>query len=132
MNMDTEQIRPVLAWMKTTDLVEVVYKKAGAGFALTTDQAPAPIPGGSLPASRFTPVASDGVGVFQWAEPGKARRAEEGLDVAEGDVLAVLVSGSGAIKPVKAPCAGRIAKIFADAGEAVEYGRPLFLLEPRS
>ena len=34
--------------------------------------------------------------------------------------------------PVKAPCAGRIAKCFADAGQAVEYGRPLFLLEPRA
>jgi biotin carboxyl carrier protein len=130
--MDTNPIRGVLDWMKETDLVEVAYKKEGKGFSLSTTQAPAQIPGGTVPASRFVPVASDSVGVFQWSEPGKARGADEGRDVAEGDVLGVVVSGSGAAKPVKAPCAGRVAKCFADAGQAVEYGRPLFLIEPRA
>jgi biotin carboxyl carrier protein len=130
--MDTTQIRSVLDWMKSTDLVEVAFKRSGQGFALSTADAPAAISGGSMPASRFVPVASESVGVFQWAEPGKARRAEEGTDVAAGDVLGVVVSGSGAPSPVKAPCAGRVAKCFAEAGEAVEYGRPLFLLEPRA
>ena len=129
--MDTNSLRPILDWMKATDLVEVVYKKGGKGFALGSAEAPAAIPGGTMPGSRFVPVASDSVGVFQWAEPGRARRAEEGADVAEGEVLAVVVSGSGAAKAVKAPCAGRVGKCFADAGQAVEYGRPLFLLEPR-
>ena len=130
--MDTAQIRDVLAWMKSTDLVEVAYKSSGEGFALSTADAPAAISGGAMPASRFVPVSAESVGVFQWAEPGKARKAEEGTDVAEGDVLGVIVSGSGAAAPVKAPCAGRVAKCFAEAGEAVEYGRPLFLLEPRA
>lgn len=130
--MNTDMIRPVLDWMKKTDLVEVVYKNGVAGFSLSTTEAPAAVPGGSMPASRFVPVASESVGVFQWAEPGKARTAEEGVDVAEGDALCVVVSGSGAARTVKAPCAGRIAKCFADAGQAVEYGRPLFLLEPRA
>ncbi|MDE2141308.1 MAG: hypothetical protein KGL74_13930 [Elusimicrobia bacterium] len=130
--MDKNLLRPVLDWMKGTDLVEVAYKKDGRGFALSTKEAPAAIPGGSMPASRFVPVAAESVGFFQWAEPGKPRKAEEGADVSEGDVLGVIVSGSGASKPVKAPCAGRVAKCFADAGQAVEYGRPLFLLEPRA
>lgn len=130
--MNTANIRAVLDWMKTTDLVEAAYKNGSGGFALSTTEAPAAVPGGSMPASRFVPVASESVGVFQWAEPGKARTAEEGVDVAEGDALCVVVSGSGAARTVKAPCAGRIAKCFADAGQAVEYGRPLFLLEPRA
>jgi biotin carboxyl carrier protein len=130
--MDTTQIRAVLDWMKATDLVEVAFKRAGDGFSLSTADAPAAISGGSMPASRYVPVASESVGVFQWAEPGRARKAEEGTDVAEGDVLAVVVSGAGTAAPVKAPCAGRVAKCFAEAGQAVEYGRPLFLLEPRA
>jgi len=129
--METAQIQAVLKWMKSTDLVELAFKRGGQGFALSTAEAPAPIPGGSMPASRFTPVSSESVGVFQWNEPGKARKAEEGVEGAAGDLLGVVVSGSGAAAPVKAPVAGRIAKCFADAGEAVEYGRPLFLLEPR-
>jgi biotin carboxyl carrier protein len=130
--MDTKQLGVVLDWMKATDLVEIVFKRSGQGFALSTADAPAAISGGAMPASRFVPVAAESVGVFQWAEPGKARKAEEGADVAAGDVLGVVVSGSGAPAPVKAPCAGRVSKCFAEAGEAVEYGRPLFLLEPRA
>lgn len=128
--MDHKELRDVLDWMKGTDLVEVVYKKEGRGFSLSTTDGPAPVPGAGMPPSRFVPVASESVGLFQWSLPGKPRRAEEGASVAEGDVLAVVVAGSGAAKPVTSPCAGRIAKCFADAGEAVEYGRPLFLIEP--
>ena len=129
--MDTAKVKAVLDWMKGTDLVEVAYRRQGAGFALSSSEAPAAIPPGTLPPARFVPVVSDSVGVFQWSEPGKARRAEEGGAVAAGDVLGVVVSGSGAGKPVKAPCAGRLAKALVDAGDGVEYGRPLFLLEPR-
>lgn len=130
--MDTKAVREVLEWMKGTDLVEVAYKKAGAGFALTTADAPPAVPAGNLPAPRFVPVVSESVGVLQWSAPGSARKAEEGTIVAEGDALAVVVGASGASKPVKAPTAGRIAKVLADEGQAVEYGRPLFLIEPRA
>ncbi len=129
--MDTKQIRPILDWMKTTDLVEVSYKKGDCAFAFSTKDAPVPPPAGDQMTSRFVPVSSEAVGVFQWAAPGKPRTCEEGGDVTANSTLAVIVSGSGAAKPVLAPCAGRVAKIFADAGEAVEYGRPLFLLEPK-
>ena len=129
--MDTKKIRSILDWMKTTDLVEVSYKKGDVAFALSAKDASAPIPEGDRMASRFVPVASDAVGVFQWAAPGKPRISEEGCEVATNAILAVIISGSGTAKPVLAPCAGRVAKIFADAGEAVEYGRPLFLLEPK-
>ncbi|OGS41084.1 MAG: hypothetical protein A2506_01190 [Elusimicrobia bacterium RIFOXYD12_FULL_66_9] len=129
--MDSEQLRPVIDWLKTTDLVEVAFRKNGKGFALTTPDSAPRVAEGVLPPSRFLSVAAEGVGVFQWEEPGKARLAEEGSSVAEGAVLGVLVSGSGASKPVKAPAAGRVAKCFAEAGQAVEYGQPLFLLEPR-
>ena len=129
--MDTAQIRAVLDWMKSTDLVEVAFKRSGRGFALSTVDAPAASLGGAATARRFVPVTAESVGVFQWAEPGKARKAEEGTQVLAGDVLGVVVSGSGAPAPVKAPCAGRVAKCFAEAGQAVEYGRPLFFLEPR-
>lgn len=128
--MDKE-LRDVSDWMKTTDLVEVVWKKGAKGFALSGPDAPSTnLSAPPLPASRFLPVASEGVGVFQWSEPGKARKSEEGAAVAEGAVLGVVVTGSGASKPVKSPVAGRVCKVFIEAGAAVEYGQPLFLVEP--
>ncbi len=129
--MDANPIKAVADWMKTADLAEVVYRKDGKGFSLTalgagdhpTLAAPA------MPSARFTPVASDGVGVFQWSEPGKARKTEEGALIAAGDAIGVIVTGSGAFKPVRASQGGRVAKLFIDAGQAVEYGQPLVLLE---
>lgn len=126
-----KDLRDVSDWMKTTDLVEVAWKKGSKGFALAGADSPsAGFSAPPLPASRFLPVSSEGVGVFQWSEPGKARKAEEGVAVAEGEVLGVVVTGAGASKTVKCPVAGRVAKVFIDAGQAVEYGQPLFLVEP--
>lgn len=131
--MDSTPIKAVADWMKTADLAEVVYRKDGKGFSLTafgagdhpTLSAPA------MPSGRFTPVASDGVGVFQWSEPGKARKTEEGAEIAAGQPVGYIAGGSGALKPVLATQGGRVAKIFVDAGQAVEYGQPILLLESR-
>jgi len=131
--MDASPIKAVADWMKTADLAEVVYRKNGTGFSLTALGAgdPATLSAPAMPSGRFTPVASDGVGVFQWNEPGKARKADEGVELAAGDVIGIIVAGSGASKPVVAAQAGRVAKIFIEAGQAVEYGQPLLLLEHR-
>lgn len=131
--MDASPIKAVADWMKTADLAEVVYRKGGTGFSLTalgTGDHPT-LSAPPMPAGRFASVASDGVGVFQWSEPGKARKTEEGVEIAAGDVVGVIVTGSGGSKPVVSPHAGRVAKIFIDAGQAVEYGQPLLLLEIR-
>lgn len=126
-----KDLRDVSDWMKTTDLVELAWKKGARGFSLAAPDATSlNLSAPPLPASRFLPIVSEGVGVFQWSEPGKARKADEGAAVAAGDVLGVVVSGAGAAKPVKAPAAGRVAKAFVEAGQAVEYGQPLFLMEP--
>ncbi|MDO8757599.1 MAG: biotin/lipoyl-containing protein [Elusimicrobiota bacterium] len=131
--MDASLIKDVADWMKTADLAEVVYRKNGTGFSLTALGAhdPAQLSAPAMPSGRFFPVASDGVGVFQWNAPGKARKADEGVELAAGDVIGVIVSGSGASKPIVAPQSGRVAKLFIDAGQAVEYGQPLILLESR-
>jgi biotin carboxyl carrier protein len=131
--MDASPIKIIADWMKTADLAEVVYRKNGTGFSLTALGAhdPAQLSAPAMPTGRFIPVASDGVGVFQWSEPGKARKAEEGADLAVGDIIGVIVSGAGVAKPIAAAHAGRVAKIFIDAGQAVEYGQPLLLLETR-
>ncbi|MEK7233089.1 MAG: biotin/lipoyl-containing protein [Elusimicrobiota bacterium] len=131
--MDASRIKDVSDWMKTVDLAEVVYRKNGTGFSLTALGAhdPAQLSAPAMPPGRFIPIASDGVGVFQWSEPGKARKTEEGTEIATGDIIGVIVTGAGASKPIAAAHAGRVAKIFIDAGQAVEYGQPLLLLESR-
>jgi biotin carboxyl carrier protein len=131
--MKHDDARAAADWMKGTDLVEVAYRKDGEGFALAAAGAadgPA-LAAAPLPAPRYAPAVSEGVGVLQWSEPGKARAVDEGTTVAEGQVVAVVVPGSGAPRPVKAPVAGRVAKVLAEAGQAVEYGSPVLLIETR-
>lgn len=130
--MDAAPIKAVADWMKTADLAEVVYRKNGTGFSLTALGAhdPAQLSAPPMPRGRFSPVASDGVGIFQWSEPGKPRKTEEGSELAAGDVIGIIV-GSGASKPLIAAHCGRVAKIFVEAGDAVEYGQPILLLESR-
>lgn len=123
-----DALKAVTDWMRSTDLAEIAYRKNGKGFALTA--AGAEEAAAALPAGRFSPVASEAVGVFQWSAPGRPRTAEEGAEVAAGDVLGVVETASGS-KPVKAPAAGRVAKILVDAGQAVQYGQPILLLETR-
>jgi len=128
--MKTEQLQQVMTWIKSTDLVEVSYKSGDAGFSLATHE-PVPQPHYPIPASRFQAVTSPAVGVFQWSALGKARQAEEGVEVREGDTLGIVDGGRGQTTPVKAPCGGRIARVFAEGGAPVEYGQALLFLEPR-
>jgi biotin carboxyl carrier protein len=127
--MGTEQVKTVLEWMRQTDLVEIRFQEGGRGFSLSTAESLSQ-PNYPLPAARFTPVVSPAVGVFQWAQPGRARGAEEGSPVAEGDLLGLIETAPGKTTPVKAPCAGKLARVFAEAGKAAEYGQPLFFIAP--
>ena len=128
--MKTENLQEVLAWLKTTDLVEVQYKAEGEGFSLATAEAPA-LPNYPIPQSRFQPVTAPAVGIFQFSALGKARKAEEGVDVAEGETLGLVEVAKGKTAPVTAPCAGRVAKVFVEGAGPVEYGQVLLFVEPR-
>ena len=130
--MNTPELQGVMEWLKTTDLVEVSYHEGagGAGFSVATSEAASPS-GDRFP-SRFIAVTAQAVGLFQASPLGKAKPAEEGRSVAEGDVLGFIDGGGPKAKPVVAPAAGRLARVFVEPGDPVQYGQPLFFLEPRS
>lgn len=128
--MRTERLQEVMSWIKTTDLVEVKYQQEGEGFALCTNESQ-PQPNYPIPQSRFTPVCAPAVGLFQFSEPGRARKIEDGTEVAEGETLGLVELAKGKTEPVKAPCAGRLARVFAESGAPVEYGQVLLFIEPR-
>ncbi|MFA6002512.1 MAG: hypothetical protein WC881_00435 [Elusimicrobiota bacterium] len=125
--MNTQRLKPVMEWIRTTDLVEVGYRDGHDGFELRTAQAAA-LPSAAFP-DRFVPVCASSVGVFQPNEPGRPRLGEEGRTVSSGDVLGVIDTGLGRTHCVKAPCPGRVAKVFVEPGRPVQYGQPLFFLE---
>ncbi len=123
--MRTAEIEKVLSWIRTTDLVEVGYREKGNGFSLSTPEAPrAP----SVLESPFQAVCSPAVGVFHPSRLGEARKAE-GSAVSQGELLGVVETARGSSQ-VKAPCSGRLARVFAEAESPVGFGQPLFFIEP--
>lgn len=127
--MDTTTLSAVLAWMRTTDLAEVAFKRGGEGFELSADQAPS-APSGGFPEARVVAVPSPEVGVFRAAPLGRSPRAQPGDEVSAGDNLGVVDTGSVAVE-VKSPASGRLVSAAAEEGKAVEYGQPLFFIQPR-
>jgi acetyl-CoA carboxylase biotin carboxyl carrier protein len=101
----------------------------------------APAPAGSV-ASAAAPVVTDVVpsgmvtveapmvGTFyrapsQTAEP----YVNEGDVVKEGQILCI-IEAMKLMNEIESRASGRIVKIFVENGHAVEYGQPLFLIEP--
>lgn len=55
--------------------------------------------------------------------------AAEGADVAAGDTLVVVESMKMEI-PVTAPLAGRVTRLLVAAGDGVDEGQPVAVIEP--
>ncbi|MBI5202274.1 MAG: biotin/lipoyl-binding protein [Elusimicrobia bacterium] len=126
--METRRLQEVLTWMRGTDLTEVSYRKGDDGVEVKLEGRNS-VPSAAFPATTLLPVSSTGVGLFRWSAPGKARKANEGASVAEGDLLGLLETGAEPVE-IKAPAAGRLVKVLVDDGKPVEYGQPLFLIAP--
>jgi acetyl-CoA carboxylase biotin carboxyl carrier protein len=77
-------------------------------------------------------VCSPMVGIFYRApEPGAAPFVAEGDQVNPGQQVAIIEAMKLMI-PVEADKPGRIASVLVPDGQSVEYGQPLFALEPAS
>ena len=71
------------------------------------------------------------VGTFYRAPaPDAAPFVAEGDLVQEGQVLCV-IEAMKLMNEIEAKAAGRIARVLVENAQPVEYGQPLFLLEPR-
>jgi biotin carboxyl carrier protein len=126
--MNTAELNDVIAWIKTTDLVEVSFKEGKQGFSFQTAPQAVSVPY-YFSGARLSPVTAEAVGIFQWNDAGKARGKADGASVAAGDLLGVIDLGIGKKQAVKAPVAGKLSKTCVDAGDAVQYGQPLFFIE---
>lgn len=125
--METRMLNEILTWMKTTDLVELAFKRGSQGFEFRTESAP-PVQA-AFPASTLVPVASPTVGIFRAGKLGSAPHVQEGGSVTSGQSLGIVEMGSQTVE-IKAGCAGRIVKALTQDGDPVEYGQPLFLIAP--
>jgi acetyl-CoA carboxylase biotin carboxyl carrier protein len=117
--------------------VRVRVQRAGAA-------APAPLPAAAPVVADERPLVSDAVspalvtveapmvGTFYRASsPTAEPYVQEGDAVKEGQVLCI-IEAMKLMNEIEAKIAGRVARILVENGHAVEYGQPLFLIDPQS
>ncbi|MBI2490860.1 MAG: acetyl-CoA carboxylase biotin carboxyl carrier protein, partial [Candidatus Rokubacteria bacterium] len=76
------------------------------------------------------PIESPMVGTFYRApSPGADPYVREGDVVKEGQILCI-IEAMKLMNEIESRVAGRVAKVLVENGHGVEYGQPLFLIEP--
>jgi acetyl-CoA carboxylase biotin carboxyl carrier protein len=91
---------------------------------------PAPVPVAEAVPPTMITVEAPMVGTFYRASsPGADPYVREGDVVKEGQILCI-IEAMKLMNEIESRAAGRIAKILVENGQPVEYGQPLFLIEP--
>lgn len=96
--------------------------------------APAPAPAPAKveePTSNYLQITSPMVGTFYRApSPGAANYVEIGDRVSVGQTVCI-IEAMKLMNDMPTEVAGRVVKILVENGTTVEYGQPLFLVDPR-
>lgn len=125
--MDTKLIKDVTDWLKTTDLAEFCYEKDGNCIEVKTQEA---LPEPAQFACSLTAVTAPTVGIYHAADKGQTISLAEGQTVEQGDLLGIVETVSKKHK-ITAPVSGTLRVITVKDGAAVEFGLPLFFIQPQ-
>lgn len=126
--MDIKTLGKLTKWMESTDLEEITWKGNGEKVSLKINNYPQQ--GQMLPGSSLVAVNSPTIGLFRFAPAGKSNLIKEGSPVKKGQELGGVEVGKE-YRPVVSPENGSVKIVSVKEGETVEYGQPLFFVEPR-
>ncbi|WP_027134487.1 acetyl-CoA carboxylase biotin carboxyl carrier protein [Geminicoccus roseus] len=115
--------------MAPLDVTAPVYMQPHAAQpAPAAAAAPAAAPAGpdtSHPGMVKSPMVGT---VYLAPEPGAAPYAAVGSEVKEGQTL-LIIEAMKVMNAIRAPKAGRVARVFVENAAPVEFGEPLLILE---
>jgi len=144
--IDEEAVRKLAALLEDTGLAEIEYESGGQrvrlsrngvaapmAYAPAAATSPAPAAGASAPAADDAKhpgaVLSPMVGTAYLAsQPGAAPFVRLGDSVTAGQTLCI-IEAMKTFNPIRAPKAGKVAKINISDGQPVEFGEPLMIVE---
>ena len=141
-----EEVRPLIELMNAFGLTEIEVERSGVRIRLRRDpaqtsQAQTTSLSASTPstgaidvvehaASGLHTIEAPMVGTFyRAAAPEGPPFVKEGDPVKEGQTLCI-IEAMKLMNEIESKIAGRVVKILVENGQPVEYGQPLFLVEP--
>jgi acetyl-CoA carboxylase biotin carboxyl carrier protein len=147
--MNLKEIRALLELVREYGLTEVEIERNGERVRLRRGPAAPPppaaaVPGGvpaAQPAAEAEPVRDDRrqhlvtveapmVGTFYRApSPDADPYVREGDVIKEGQVLCI-IEAMKLMNEIESKVRGRVIRVLAENSQPVEYGQPLFLIEP--
>ncbi len=138
--LDLEEIRALIRLATEADITEldvdaphvkVRIKKAGRNSAdRTVVEVPHPDGARAEPEGRLVPIVAPMVGTFyRSAKPDAPAFVKEGDEVRVGQTVCIL-EAMKLFNEITSEVDGRIAQVLVDNGAPVEYGQPLFLVDP--
>lgn len=125
--MDVKTLTKLTKWMETTDLEEITWRNGDDKISLKLNNNPEH---SATIASSMEPVLAPSIGIFRFARPGKTNHLKEGSAIKKGQELGVVEVGKD-FKSVTAPFDGLLKIVSIEEGKPVEYGQPMFFIEPR-
>jgi len=149
--LNLKEIRALLDLLREYGLSEVEVERGGDRIRLRRDPAPAPAAPAAAPMAAAAPVPAavpavepgredrrqhlvtveaPMVGTFYRApSPDAEPYAREGDAIKEGQVLCI-IEAMKLMNEIESKVSGRVIRVLAENGQPVEYGQPLFLIEP--
>lgn len=147
--LDLDQIRAVVKIASEADIAElevasptlkISVKKVGgtipaSGHANPSPHAPAAehapaVPPALAAASHLVPIAAPMVGTFyRAAKPEAPPFVKEGDPVEPGQAVCV-IEAMKLFNEIQSEVRGRVVRVLAENATPVEYGQPLFLIDP--
>ncbi|GBD28795.1 Biotin carboxyl carrier protein of acetyl-CoA carboxylase [bacterium HR31] len=145
-SLNFEEIRELVRIASEADITEleveaghlrVAIRKAPRGSAPppTPVNPPAaaptpPAPAPEAPSPHWVPVTAPMVGTFYRAPgPDQPPFVQEGDRVEAGQTLCI-IEAMKMFNEIPAEVSGRVVRVLAENGAPVEYGQPLFLIDP--
>ena len=144
--MELDEIKQLMDLLKDTDITELQIERDGAKLKIKRERfmssfevtppakqtAPAEVKEEAEERHTHATISSPIVGIFHRSPAPEAPPfVEVGSPVKKGQVLCI-VEAMKLMNEIESDVDGVVSKILVENGQPVEYGEPLFLIEPSS
>jgi acetyl-CoA carboxylase biotin carboxyl carrier protein len=138
---DLDQIRAIIALAAEADLTELTVESdtlkvsVKRGTPVPAAPRPASVPAreemrSTLSDNHFQPITAPMVGTFYRSpNPDAPPFVEEGDEIQPGQTVCI-IEAMKLFNEIQAEVRGRVARVLTEDGTPVEYGQPLFLIDP--